>query len=74
MGIGRKVKARAGDKAKDVAKRSGLKLVHGKNHCNQSPSNVHQWGREIIVTEDDDGGKHKFTLLTCRHGCGAYKD
>jgi hypothetical protein len=28
---------------------------------------MHQWGIEKITTEDDEGGKHTFRMLVCRH-------
>lgn len=62
-----KAAAAAKAKAKDTAGRAGNKVKHGRNHCRKSPSNMHQWGIEKITTTDDDGGKHTFRMLVCRH-------
>lgn len=67
MGLGGKAKAAAKAKAQAQANRLGKKILHGGNHCSKSPSDRHQYGIEKITTEDDEGVKHTFRMLACRH-------
>ena len=62
-----KAKAAAAAKAKETGKRAGKKVLHGRNHCRRSPSDVHQYQVETITTKDDDDVSHTFRLLVCRH-------
>lgn len=63
---------KAKGKAKDVGRRAGKKIVHGSNHCRRSPSDRHQYQIDKITTTDDEGGKHVFRMLVCKH-CGQPK-